>query len=601
MEHKIQKLDDDLINKIAAGEVIERPASVVKELVENSLDAGSTNIFVTIKDGGKKLIQVSDNGCGISASDLPLAVARHTTSKISNFDDIYHLKTMGFRGEALASICSIAKVNVASKVFDAEAVEIIVEDGGVLDQRACAQPQGTTISVRYLFYQTPARLKFLKTDETETSHVVDVVTKLALSHPDVGFRLIANERTLLDVPESQHPKERFVELVGRDLNDYLYEFQAQGAGMQMTGYLSHPQVAKSQRSYTYLFVNGRSVNDKVMWHAVTESYRDLLMKGRFPVMLLNLWVDENTVDVNVHPTKAEIRFHHGQQIHHFVHHTLRERLKAAPWLGSDSSNNSETIESLSPLMGEGRGEGGIQSSVQSWSDRYFSGEQKSGFRPASTMNSEARPTSWSEPQKQIQFGKTSYAEMTPIGQLLATYILCEAQGKLILVDQHAAHERVGFEKLMKEHREKGVKVQPLLIPETFDVRPSDADILKKYHEDFKEFGFEIEYFGGNTFVLKAMPLLLADKIDIRGFVMDLIEDLKATGELTSLKDKLHHIFATMACHAQIRAHHHLTLSEMQALLRELDEYQFTDFCPHGRPVSVEVTLPEIEKWFKRVL
>ena len=605
---KIHKLSNDLINKIAAGEVIERPASVVKELVENSLDAESTKIYVTIKEGGKKLIEVVDDGVGMSPDQLPLAIQRHATSKIQKFDDLFHLQTSGFRGEALASISSVAKVSVASQNEGHEASEILVENGQILDQRACAQAPGTKISVKYLFYQTPARLKFLKTKETETSHIESILTKVALSHPEVAFRLIQNDRILMDVPAGQSMRERTLNLLGRDLEGYLYDFHGEVPGMTVSGLLSHPQMSRSQRTSTFFFVNGRPVSDKVLWHAVLEAYRDLLMKGKYPVMVLFLNVDEQTLDVNVHPTKAEIRFHHSSQVHSFVYRAVRDKLKESPWL-KQQVQDSSSVSSAAAMA-----QSSVKQSLENWSQNYFQSSSEAPTQASAPVSySTSRPTlSYSadrvgykpqgDPnQRKIEFGKTAYASMSPIGQLLGTYILCEIEGKLILIDQHAAHERVGFEKLIKQYEEEGIVSQPRLIPETFDLKPTDTDILKRYLGEFMKFGFEIEHFGGNTFVLKGEPAILLGKIDFQKFIVDLIEDLKATGELTSLKDKLHHVLATMACHAQIRANHHLTMTEMTALLNELEEYQFTDFCPHGRPVSVEVTLDEIEKWFKRTL
>lgn len=593
MQNVIKKLHDHVINKIAAGEVVERPASVVKELVENSIDAQSTRIIISIKDGGKKLIKVTDNGCGIEVSQLKQAVARHTTSKIVNFDDVYRLNTKGFRGEALASICSVAQVSIGSQVKGQDASEIIVEGGKFIDQRACAQADGTTVTVKYLFYQTPARLKFLKTASTETSHIVDIVTKMALSHPAIAFTLLQNDKSLLEVKAKQSLKERCVSLLGQDLSEYLYSFSSEVAGMKAEGYLSHPQIARTQRFQTHFFVNGRAVNDKVLWHATMEAYRDLIMRGKYPVLVLNLRVDENTIDVNVHPQKTEIRFHQSQQVHHFVCQTLRKRLNESPWMQNSTSHtdlNCLTGPSTSYQVSLAPQKEGIQDSLNIWKNKYFNSESK----PPTNDFKDDR-------QKNIKFGRTKYSEMNPIGQLLGTYILCETTQELILIDQHAAHERIGFEKLLIEFKKGRIPAHPLLIPETFDLKPSDSDILKKYLDEFNHFGIEIEYFGGQTFVIKAFPDLLEGKVEIVRFLTDIIDDIKETGELVSLKDKLHHVLATMACHAQVRASHHLTITEINSLLKELDEYQFTDFCPHGRPVSVTVTKEDIEKWFKRTL
>ena len=614
----IHALDETLINKIAAGEVVERPASVVKELVENSIDAGSKKIVVKIQDGGKKLIQVIDDGFGIAPNELPLAVARHATSKIQTFEDLYALHTKGFRGEALASIASVSQLEVASVRAGCDAQEIIVHGGQFIDQRACALAKGTKVTIKFLFYQTPARLKFLRTTETETAHVVDVVSQMALCHPDIHFTLFHNDKSIVDVPVMTDSLKRVTEVLGEDLHDWLYPFAGEDELHKVSGYFGHPQVARSQRKCVYLFVNGRAVNDKVLWHASLEAYRDILMKGKYPVLVLHLTVREDLLDVNVHPQKSEIRFHHPQQIHAFVKNVLRQHLQAAPWIRAQMQNaNAPHSQDFTADANHLRNtfepsKNSIQTSLQSWSQNYYQSTQpeiskkytqadfvnrnSAGTQPVATTNSFAP-----EEQRQIQFGKTAYADMQPIGQWLGTYIVCEAQGKLVMIDQHAAHERVGFEKLMLQMQTNGLVREELLVPETFDLKPSDADILKNYLAELLEFGFDVEFFGGQTFVLKAVPVLLKGKIRFLDLIRDVLDDIRETGELKSLKDRLHLVLATMSCHAQIRANHHLTTEEMHALLRELDEYQFTDFCPHGRPVSVEVTKEEVEKWFRRVL
>lgn len=611
--HKIQKLDEDLINKIAAGEVVERPSSVVKELVENSLDAGATQVMVSIRDGGKKLVQVSDNGCGISSDDLDLAVSRHATSKITQFDDLYSLTTKGFRGEALASVGGVSQLSVASKTEDGSACEIIVHSGQIIDQRACAHTRGTTVAVKYLFYQTPARLKFLRSRETEASHIVDIVTKMALSHHTVEFKLYHDDKLIFEAPVFDDPQKRIAQILGRDLAENLFPFFAQSEIMSVSGFFGHPAIAIGQRSHTHFFVNSRAVTDKVLWHAVMEAHRDLLMKGKYPVLVLDLHIDEKLVDVNVHPAKSEVRFHQSQVVHAFVKDALRKHLLAAPWQEKYAPLNSwehptkmdvhvgVTPEGRAPAArtfehgGILQAEGPVNKSASGFSGVEWKRHETSG------ENGKWKMEGGLESQRHIQFGRTPYADMNPIGQFLGTYILCEAREKLVMIDQHAAHERVGFEKLMQQYRNNGILSEPLLVPETFELKPSDAEILQKYVTEFFVFGFEIEPFGGNTFVLKALPVMLKGKIDFKVFIISVIEDIKQTGELISLRDKLSHVLATMACHGQIRAHHHLGREEISSLLKELDHYQFTDFCPHGRPVCVEVTKEEIEKWFRRVL
>jgi DNA mismatch repair protein MutL len=582
MKRQIQRLSDELVNKIAAGEVVERPASVVKELVENSLDAGATRIKILIRDGGKKLIQITDNGHGIPVDQLDMAIERHASSKITAFDDLYALKTKGFRGEALASICSVAKVTLSSAIKDHDPQEILVESGQIIDRRACAHPVGTTLTVKYLFYQTPARLKFLKTSPTETSHIVDVVTKLALCHPHVGFSLHQDQTTLLEAPEDQDGYLRVLAILGKDFADNIYAFSEETQQMQVYGYFGHPQMAKSQRSFCFLFVNGRPVSDKVLWHAVMESYRDLLMRGKYPVVVLHLHMDEALLDVNVHPQKSEVRYHKSQQVHQFVYHSLKKQLSEAPWLNKDQGRPGASSQ---------------------WSGVDEQGSVARG--PLSVVREEEAEKEvggyCEEVEQEISYSRTMFGRMQPIGQVMGTFLLCEADDKLFIIDQHAAHERIGFEKLIKQYENEGVAIIPLLIPETFDLKPSDAEILKKYLGELLKFGFEMEFFGGQTFVLKGLPSLLQGKVDIIPFIHDLVEDVKETGLLKSLTDKVHAVLMRISCHAQIRANHHLERQEIQALLNELDDYPFTDFCPHGRPVCIDVSKEEIEKWFKRIL
>lgn len=634
MKTEIAPIPSDLVNKIAAGEVIERPASVVKELIENAIDADATRITVTIRDGGRKLIQVADNGFGMTPEQLEVAIQRHTTSKIRKFEDLLTLDSMGFRGEALASICSVARVSIVSAVADAPAAEIIVDSGVILERRAAARNTGTTVSVKFLFHQVPARLKFLRTPETEAGHITDVVARLALAHPHVHFELTQDDREVLNIPVQTDDKARIASIIGSKVSEQIYYFQGETEGMQVQGWLGHPQMARSQRGSTHFFINGRAVYDKTLWHATQEAYRDLLMKGKYPVMVMYLSINPAEIDVNVHPAKEEVRFAQTRPVHTFVYQVVREKLRQAPWLEESLSRFAGDVTqkdlaagplapSSSSLAPQGRGDPGsvlpvgvdhysnLEHAPSVGTNHYSPSSNTDGFTKYSGVsNSNGKPENASLPvvaipefgtQKNIAFGSTPYADLQPIGQLLGTYIICEGNGKLVLIDQHAAHERIGFEKLLIEFNQNGVKSAALLIPETFDLRPSDAAILKNYLDELGKYGFELEFFGGNTFVLKAVPVLLQGKLAISDLIQDVLDDIREKGELVALKDHWHHVLATMSCHAQIRAHHLLTSEEIRALLVDLERYQFTDFCPHGRPVAVEVTLSEIEKWFKRVL
>lgn len=587
----IELLSDSIINKIAAGEVVERPASVVKELVENALDAEAKNIEIDLEEGGKKRIQVRDDGRGISPHELRLAVSRHATSKIKTVDDLFRIRTLGFRGEALASIASVSKMTLTSRsaLSQGAAREIYIEGGDIVEEKEAGHPLGTTVSVKYLFYHTPARLKFLKSEETEVTHILDHVTRMALAYPQVTFRVTHNGKRIISAQGTGNFKRRIADLFGSDISESCYpiifkegndssspklEILQNQKPLCVTGEIGHPQISRSHQRNIYLFVNQRPVKDKVIFHALLEAYRNLLMHGRYPFSILFLEVPEEMVDVNVHPAKLEVRFTNSQQIHRLVYDAVRRTLEREPW--------------------------GIKIAHESV------GASRPGGTPMGLINQaptiiEDLPIRIIDEKRKIDINRTSYSDLKVIGQLLGTYLVCEASEKMVLIDQHAAHERIGFEKLLLQYQKGSIPVQQLLIPENFDLKPSDTEILKKYVEELEKFGIEIDFFGGGTFVVKAIPFLFQKKVSIRDLILDLIGDILEKGKLTSLTDSLNDILARFACHGAIRAHDLLTLEEMRSLLKELDHYQFTSFCPHGRPVLIEVQKSELERWFKRIV
>lgn len=584
----IQILSDTLINKIAAGEVVERPASVVKELLDNALDAKATQIDIEISQGGKKLIVVRDNGIGIPPNELALAIQRHSTSKIKEIEDLFNIQTLGFRGEALASMASVSQFTLKSRTKDHPAHEICLDGGKITSEGETGHPQGTTVRVQNLFYQTPARLKFLKSNDTELSYIVDYITKAALAHPNVAFKLTEDGKKQLLTSGSSELKTCVLEIFGREPATSCYEISGGMEGLEVFGLVGHPQVSRSHNRNMYFFVNGRPVKDKVLHHAVMEGFRNLLMHGRYPFIILFLHVPYQMVDVNVHPAKTEVRFSNSTLIHRAVYETVRKTLEEAPWMKEGGPVVIQESHSRP------------EQSWQSMPSTLTGGGNLENGSPIKTSGM----TSYGSPptQKQISFGKTPFAELTVLGQLLGTYIVCQAQQKLVLIDQHAAHERIGYEKLLLQHQKGEIVFQPLLVTQNFDLNPSETEILKKYLDELNSFGLEIDFFGGNTFVLRSIPVLLQNrKLSIKDFVLDLIGDLLEKGKLTSLQDKMGEVLAGIACHSAIRAHDFLNLDEMRALLKELDEYHFTSFCPHGRPVFVEVGEYEIEKWFKRVV
>lgn len=595
----ILQLPDILVNRIAAGEVIERPSSVVKELVENALDAGSTEIEVDLSQGGKKSILVKDNGCGIKPDQLKLALHRHTTSKIRTLDDLDRINTMGFRGEALASMASIAKLKIISRSRETSspAHEMEVEGGEILSFGETGHDYGTTVSVKYLFHHTPARLKFLKSNETELSHITDFLNKCALINPHVGFKLFHDDKKIISVRPTENLKERVRELFGQDISDWIYPINHTHDAVSITGFAGHPQLARSHQRDMYLFVNKRPVRDKVIFHALIEAYRNLLMHGKYPFVIVNMTIPHEMVDVNVHPAKTEVRFVNGNVMHRLVTDAIRKTLAESPWFQRFESSLPNTID-------EGRGMARhapttMPSPYPFQNDNELVSSLKQSFDQP--LQESPNFTSIPDTQRAIQFAHTPFGELTVLGQLSGTYILCQGREKLVLIDQHAAHERVGFEKLLLEQERGGIHKQNLLIPETFDLSPSDTEILKNYLDDLTAYGLDIDHFGGHTFVVRAYPSLLGGKLNVKNMVLDFVGEALERGRIDSLKDKMNHVLATMACHAAIRAHDVLGKAEMEALLKDLDQYHFTSFCPHGRPVMVEVSEYEIQKWFKRVV
>ena len=607
----IKKLSNELINKIAAGEVVERPASVVKELVENALDAKAANIEVIISDGGKKSILIRDDGVGIGKEDLKLAIERHSTSKISNVDDLFKINTMGFRGEALAAIASVSRLSMASRKKEGQAYLIEVEGGEISGPKETGHPAGTTVTVKNLFYHVPARLKFLKSAETESTHITDFMTKEALAHPEIGFQLTIDGKKLLSTPSTENFTNRVHDIFGKDIASKIYSFSHSRGEFSVSGVVGNPELARSHARDMIFFVNSRPVKDKIIHHAVLEGYRDLLMRGRFPFVILFLELPPQLVDVNVHPAKTEVRFADTQMVHRLVYEGVRNKLSESPWkVESNEKGYSLPEKPSSHFLSENKVSWGA-SPTQSpaagtplnkggWgglnSEGLFQNDNQLFLNLKKDIASEEKIYGG-----EVHHSSVPYSELKIIGQLLGTYIVCEAREKMVLIDQHAAHERVNFEKFLKQYKENGIATQHLLIPENFELKASETDILKKMTDDLKKVGLEIDFFGGNTFVVRSVPVLFSGKIKVKELMADLVGDFLEKGKMTSFDDILHDIIATMACHASIRAHDVLKPDEMKSLLLDLEKYRFTSYCPHGRPATLDITEYDLEKWFKRVV
>ncbi len=592
----IQELPEAVIHKIAAGEVVERPASVVKELVENSLDAGATRIHVTLEQGGCKAIVVTDDGHGIPPQEMPLALKRHATSKIRRAEDLFALHTLGFRGEALPSIASISEFRLESATVQSDPVGYALEVSGgkARDLQELPMTRGTRISVRDLFCTTPARLKFLKRPETEWSHIADFLTAMALHHLQVEWRLEHNGKVSFFCPSTGDPLRRILDLFGRETMERLYPVERRVSEMAIRGLLGHPNFSRKTNRDLYVFVNGRLVQDRLINHAIVSGYHGLLMTQQYPMAILHLEVDPALVDVNVHPTKREVRFSNSNVVHHLISETLRRRLEEAPWrssLAPESGAEAATelfFQSSKSGFSKGQGEGGSTKAdyarnLQGALSEYATRVADSTLAP-----------------KTAKIGTLAFSELRLIGQFQATYLLCESAGSLLLIDQHAAHERIGFEQLRRTHLSGPLPQQRLLHPVSFELPEGEAARLRSSLDSLEAFGFAADEFGENSFVLKAQPALLGD-IDGVALLRELAQELEGSSGLNAIQDRVDHALATMACHRQIRAHHRLDEAEMRALLRDLEGTPRSYHCPHGRPVMVEIESREIEKWFKRLL
>ncbi|BCA80048.1 DNA mismatch repair endonuclease MutL [Desulfuromonas sp. AOP6] len=598
MKHRIQLLPEKLCNQIAAGEVVERPSSVVKELVENSLDAGATEVRVEVEKGGRSLIRIVDNGSGMGREDAFLSLERHATSKIRTDEDLFAIRTLGFRGEALPSIAAVSRLTLRTREEDSlEGSEIYLEGGTVRRADAIGMPRGTTIEVRNLFFNLPARRKFLRREETELGHIGDVVTKMALARPDVQFKLSHNGRVLLDVYRHDSLRQRALALLGKTLASDLVAVEGDGQDLKVTGLVSQPSSTRSTTSAMFAFVNGRYVRDRVIQHAILDGYRNLLLKGRYPVVVLFIEMDPQLVDVNVHPTKHEVRFREQSLVHDFIAATVRDALRPAAWLkeeprpeiGRDArapwEDASRPISSPLPP--------GLPLPAPSSAPRFEAREVADPFGSPSAP-------ALSLPEKNICRDSSAgfFSSLILIGQFGHSYLLCQEGDDLILIDQHAAHERIGFERLKSQLRQGKIERQALLFPDVLEFDFRQAALVQEHLDDLQRLGFEMEPFGGNSFVLKAVPQLL-HKADPVALLRDVAGELAQIGQSDMLEEALDQVLILMACHTMVRANQKLSLPQMQALLNDMDTVDFKGHCPHGRPVMQRLSRGEIEKMFKR--
>ncbi|MCC8363541.1 DNA mismatch repair endonuclease MutL [Lysobacter sp. A6] len=606
----IRQLPDTLINQIAAGEVVERPASVVKELVENALDAGARRIEIDLEEGGIRLVRVRDDGGGIPPEELPLAVSRHATSKIASLDDLEAVATLGFRGEALPSIASVSRFVLASRRFDGDHGAALHVDGGRIGEVAPkAHPQGTTVEVRDLFYNVPARRKFLRAERTELGHIEEWLRSLALARPDVELRVSHNGRPARRyrgdlVSEGGGPAstDRLLETLGEEFAKHAMRVEHAGAGLRLHGWIAQPVYNRASADQQYLYVNGRAVRDRNVAHAVKQAFADVLFHGRQPAYVLFLELDPRTVDVNVHPAKHEVRFREQRLVHDFVYRTLHAALAETR---AGAAVEAQPVAETTSRTWVG----------PSWGGPAFTGADQSGLslRMADAPAAYAALYANNDSDVALADAPMRFAQPMPmpearddaapplgfaIAQLHGIYILAENAEGLVVVDMHAAHERIGYEKLKHAHDGAGLRTQPLLVPMTVAVSEREADVAERETTTLAALGFELTRGGPGALILRSVPALLADG-DVEALLRDVLADLREHGETRRIGAARDELLATMACHGAVRANRRLTLAEMNALLREMEATERSGQCNHGRPTWTRFALGDIDKWFLR--
>ncbi|HEY8095268.1 MAG TPA: DNA mismatch repair endonuclease MutL [Methylobacter sp.] len=623
---RIHSLPTQLVNQIAAGEVVERPSSVVKELVENCFDAGASQVVIDIEQGGARLIKIRDNGCGIVKEDLPLALSRHATSKIASLKDLEQVVSMGFRGEALPSISSVSRLTLISRISDADCAWKVNADGTEqnFDPQPDPHPQGTTVDVRDLFYNTPARRKFLKTEKTEFAHIETLIKRMALSRFDMGFTLSHNQKEILNLKPAatdSEQEQRIAGICGSAFIENSVKIDFAASGLQLTGWVGLPTFSRSQQDMQFFYVNGRLVRDKLVSHAVKQAYQDVLFHGRHPVFVLYLTLDPTLVDVNAHPAKLEVRFREGRLVHDFLFSALHRSLANlrpgndnrpnVGWVSDSVTQQSESAPSsqTQPVLDANPNNIAWQNdSVTQHTKPHF--DTKPTYRPPQQASLplhveeaiQAYASLYPKPEPIAQVTEPTQAEARPLGHAIAhlhnIYILSETPTGIILVDAHAAHERVTYERLKQQYQNGAVPSQPLLLPIKITVSAAEADLAEDEHGFFQAMGFEINRSGPETIVLRSIPVLLGNT-DMEILIRDVLADLTEHGMSQRIQEKSNEILAKAACHGSVRAHRRLTVDEMNALLRDMEQTERIGQCNHGRPTWVELSTNDLDKFFLR--
>jgi DNA mismatch repair protein MutL len=645
----IRQLPVSLVNKIAAGEVIERPASVVKEMLENSIDAGSDLIEVMVSGGGIDLLRISDNGCGIEPEQLELALAPHATSKLADSEDLFDVRTLGFRGEALASIAEISHMTLRSRVASSDGgYELRAQGSDREPIKPCAMNVGTTIEVRHLFFNTPVRRKFMKTPSTEMGHVVEAFTRIALAFPNVHMKLSSNDRVQYDLPPTNRWSERIRAFFGDEIADALISVEHEDEKVKVRGYVADPSVSRSNNRMQYLFLNGRYIRDRALQHALSEAYRGLLMVGRLPICFLQMQIDPKTVDVNVHPTKVEVRFEDSGAIYSRLLHTIRHRFltsnlvaKAPQAADPNSPGNLQQGQNLAPRTPEAES----NTSLMDWArsqqnvptfqpfpnagfspDVYRSGNPFPGNSPANSPNSAQATTSIEDRLPEgtaASLPIESPSTGAPIGALTGAlnraegshewvgstpavgfqihnrYLITQDEAGMVIIDQHALHERILFEQIKTKVLSRSLDRQRMLMPATVQLTSSEAAMAIESKAMLAEIGFEIESFGGDTVLLSAYPSILSKRAP-EEMLRTVLEALMSGGKKVNAQDVLDELMNMMACKAAIKAGDRLSDPEISALLEQRHLYHDTHHCPHGRPTALFFSKEQLDKMFKRI-
>lgn len=618
----IQVLTPRLANQIAAGEVVERPASVLKELVENSLDAGAGQIDIELEAGGVKLLRVRDDGSGIGEQDLPLALARHATSKILTLDDLEGVASLGFRGEALASISSVSRLELVTATDESGKGWRVVAEGRDMQSQVtpAPHPRGTSLIVRDLFFNTPARRKFLRTERTEFNHLEEVFRRLALSRQDVGFSLRHQGKLVHQLPavseddQQAQQQRRMAQLLGREFVDQSLPVDVTATGIRLSGWVGMPSYARAQADRQYFFVNGRVVRDKLVAHAIRQAYQDVLFHGRHPVFVLYLEVDPQVVDVNVHPTKHEVRFRDGRWVHDFIFSSLHKRLSGA-LIGAEKGAESGfpiTAPQMQPAVAAGDpATSPLNHQVREQAPLdWQAGSRHTAGQPVGagySMNPAAPQTGntlafYRQLAQDTPSPASQPGELPPLGyalaQLQGIYILAQNAQGLVVVDMHAAHERITYERLKKDWLKRPLSAQPLLVPESLSVDEEATTLAAEQAEVLQDLGVQLDVIGPQEMVIRSMPVLLQGA-NATKLVFDLLQELKRYGSARSLENSIHEVLATLACHGSVRAGRQLSVPEMNALLRDMENTERSDQCNHGRPTWFQLTLQDLDKMFLR--